>query len=428
MPTLPRIPGVRDPLRRIRVPADLEAITSIGAEDDPDTGGMHRKQIERIWEQAVSVYRSGVYPAIQVCVRRNGAVLLDRAIGHASGNGPDDSPDTERVPITTNTPILTYSASKGVTALLVHKLIERGAIELDAPVAQYIPEYARNGKQTITVGHVLSHRAGVAILPRGAFSLDRVGDREFALQVMCDAKPLGQPGQFQAYHAVSGGYILGEIVHRVTGNDIRSVLAKEILDPLGFRWTNYGVAEADLPQVAVDAVTGPPLLPPFSTLITRSLSAPLAEVVDIANDARFRTAIVPAANVVSTAAELSRFYDIFCNGGTLDGVEIVEPNTIRRALTEQTKFEVDLSLGVPMRFGYGLVMGGKRVSLFGPETRQAFGHPGLSYILAWADPERALSCAILTTGKPTAYPEAGRFFRLVFGITARARKVHATKE
>ena len=90
-----------------------------------------------------------------------------------------------------------------------------------------------------------------------------------------DAEPFAKPGRMLAYHAVSGGYILGEIVHQVTGKDIRTVLAESILDPLGFRWTNYGVAEEDLDALGSDYVTGPPLLPPASTLLTRALGVPL---------------------------------------------------------------------------------------------------------------------------------------------------------
>src|SRR5580658_8919558 len=96
LPSIPRLPGGRDPLRRIDVPRDLESVTTIGIED-PDAGGIDADGVDRIWRDAVSLYRAGVHPAVQVCVRRDGAVVLDRAIGHASGNGPRDRPDTEKV-------------------------------------------------------------------------------------------------------------------------------------------------------------------------------------------------------------------------------------------------------------------------------------------------------------------------------------------
>src|SRR3954454_19612691 len=112
LPPIPRPPIGPDPLRRIRVPKDLEAITDIGEEADADAGGLDRDQIEGIWDAAVSFYKAGVHPALQLCVRRHGAVVLNRAIGHARGNGPGASDDEEKVLATTGTPFCVYSASK----------------------------------------------------------------------------------------------------------------------------------------------------------------------------------------------------------------------------------------------------------------------------------------------------------------------------
>ncbi len=421
IPSLPRLPGIPDPLRRIRVPRELEAVTTIGSEEDPGELGMDG--VQRIWHDAVDLYRSGVHPALQVCVRRNGAVVLDRAIGHARGNGPQDAPDVVKVPATPETPFLIYSASKAVTAMLVHKLHERGELDIFQPVAAYIPEFARHGKGEITVAHVLAHRAGVPSLPREAVDLDRAADREFMVQALCDAKPFARPGRFLAYHAVSGGYILGEVVHRVTGRDIGAVLADQFLHPLGFRWTGYGVAREDLGTVATNYVTGPPTAPPLSQLLTRALGLPPDELVAATNDERFLTAIVPSANVVTTARELSRFFEIFRRGGEIDGVRVIEPETILRALSEQSHLEVDLSLGFPTRFSYGLMLGARVVSLYGRDTQHAFGHLGYTNMLAWADPQRALSCAVLTSGKPILYPEVGRFYWLMQRITSQSPKI-----
>src|SRR5579859_7951837 len=96
LPAIPRLPLVPDPLRRIRVPRELEPITSIADEADPDPVGIERESIERIWRSAVDLYRSGVHPALTLCVRRHGRVVLDRAIGHERGNGPDDDADTPK--------------------------------------------------------------------------------------------------------------------------------------------------------------------------------------------------------------------------------------------------------------------------------------------------------------------------------------------
>jgi CubicO group peptidase (beta-lactamase class C family) len=423
IPSLPRLPGVPDPLRRIRIDSDVDSVTTVGPEDQRAASGLDEHAIAEIWESAVELYRSGVHPAVQVCVRRNGAVALDRAIGHARGNGPDDHEDSEKVRATPATPFLIYSGSKAITAFVVHLLHERGALDIEARVADYIPGYAAHGKGEVTIAHVLAHRAGVPNLPPEAFDLDRALDREFIVRTLCDAKPFAKPGRFLAYHAVSGGFILGEVIHRATGKDIRAVLEAEIRGPLGFRWNDYGVKPSDISAVALNYVTGPPTMPPLSQLMTRALGVGFDELVELSNDERFLTAVVPAANIVSTANELSRFYDLFRQGGELDGIRVMRPDTVRRAITEQSRLEVDLSLGFPTRFGYGLMLGAQLLSLYGRDTQHAFGHLGFTNMLAWADPERALACAVMTNGKPTLYPELPRFYLLMQKITSCAPKI-----
>lgn len=412
-----------DPLRRIRVPRDLDEVTAVGAEADPAEAGLDSEVVDRIWNDAVGLYRSGVHPALQMCLRRNGHVVLDRAIGHARGNGPADKDDALAELATTETPFTIFSSSKAITAVVAHMLDERHLIHLGDRVCEYIPEYGAHGKDAITIAHVLAHRAGVPNIPREARDLDRLGDHDFVLQAMCSAKPASRPGKALAYHAVSGGFIIGEIVKRVTGRDIREFLRDEALAPLGFRWTNYGVDPADVDKVGLSYSTGPPPLPPVSTLLERALGAPVDEVVRLGNDPRFLTGVVPAANVVTTANELSRFFEVLRRGGELDGVRIMEPRTLRRALTEQSYREIDFTLGFPTRYSLGFMLGAELLSLYGPDTEQAFGHLGFTNIIGWADPERALSGALITSGKPVLYPELPDLWNIMRGIGRAAPKV-----
>jgi len=155
------------PSPRARVPADLDAVTRVRweAEVAPRELGVAPAARDRIWNAAQRLYRSGMHPALALCVRRHGQVLLDRAIGHASGNGPGDPPDTPAVPLTPDSPFVTLSASKAVTAMVIHLLDQRNLLRLDDPVCEYIPEFGANGKQWITIRHVLIHRAGIQNLP-----------------------------------------------------------------------------------------------------------------------------------------------------------------------------------------------------------------------------------------------------------------------
>ncbi len=424
---IPRLPLVGDPLRRIRVPHDLGSVTARAAEEtDLRALGMTGEGIERIWTGVERLYRSGFYPAIALCVRRHGEVVLDRAIGHARGNGPTDREDAERTQATPQTPFVIFSASKAITTVVTHLLEQRGLLHVGDRVCEYIPEYATHGTEVITIEQLLSHRAGVPNLPAEAFDLDRFGDREFRLEMLCAAKPSSRPGKLLSYHAVSGGFIIAEIVQRVTGRNLRTVLREEILRPLGFRWGNYGVRPNDVGRVALSYPTGPPALPPLSTVLQRALGLPADELTVLSNDPRFLTGVVPSGNVVTTANELSRFFELLRAGGELDGVRILEPRTIRRAVSERSFREIDFSLVAPLRHASGLMLGASALSLFGPNTDEAFGHLGFTNVLGWADPERALSVGLMTSGKPLLHPALGDLWLLTRAIGQEAPKVART--
>ncbi len=405
--------------RLCHLPGDLESVTVRGEEADPRESGISPEAVERLWHAAQALYRSGLHPALQICIRREGRVVLHRAIGHARGNDPDDPPSAAKTPIQLDTPFILYSASKGVTAFLILKLDELGILHVEDRVADYLPEFAKHGKDVITIRHVLSHRAGVPSVPPGA---DFLSDPERALEMLCDLRPVSRPGRLLAYHAVSGGYVLGAVVRRATGEDARVALRKHIAEPLGLRWLSYGVRPEEVEAIAYDSFTGPPVLPPVSWLVERALGDSADGVVRTANGRAFRTAIVPAGNVVTTADELSRLYMCLANDGTLDGSRFFDRKTIRRATSEQSYYEIDFTLGAPARWGLGIMLGGP-VSLFGLGTHHAFGHLGFTNILGWGDPERRIGVAILNSGKPMLSLGALPLANLILQISQTFRKV-----
>lgn len=390
-----------------RVPADLESVTTVAHkhEVDPRSVGVDPAAVERIWNSVLRLYRTGIHPALQLCVRCRGEVILDRAIGYAAGNGPQDPADAEKKLATPKTPFNIFSASKAVTAMVVHLLDQDNLLRLDDPIAEYIPEFARHGKERITIRHVLTHRAGLPRIPPEAMDLDNIADRRKLLQIFADSEPTSVPGRILAYHALSGGFILAELVWRITGKDIRRILVERILDPLDFRWMRYGVRKKDLGKVARNYYSGPPQLPIIHMMLQRALGVDVRDAAEMSNDPRFLLGIVPAGNIVTTANELSRFFQLLLNGGELDGVRIFEPRTVRRATVEESYLELDMMLGLPIRYGQGFMLGGKWLSLFGPDTEHAYGHLGFSNILGWADPERQVAAALMNNGKPVLYPE-----------------------
>lgn len=223
-------------------------------------------------------------PTAQLCVLRDGRVVLDRRFGC--------SPEAL---------FLTFSVSKPFVALLVHLLAERGALDLDDPVAAYWPEFGRHGKDAITVRHVLAHRAGVP-LASGSVLGDAIAmaDWDRSVRHARDARPRWPAGQVPAYHLLSFGFILGELVRRVAGVPVAEALRAELLDPLGLRDTHLGLPDELWPRHV-------PL---------RSAGAREGVRRAMFNRRRTRQAVIPAANISATARDLALFYQALLDAST----------------------------------------------------------------------------------------------------------------
>src|SRR5262249_8851364 len=145
-----------------------------------------------------------------------------------------------------------------------------------------------------------------------------------------------------------------------------------------------------------NAFTGLPAFPPQSWALERALGLGVREVTAASNDPRFLTAIVPSGNVIGTANEASRFFQLLLEAGALDGVRVFPTRRVRRAVREQSYLEVDSFLGLPVRYGMGFMLGGDRFTPYGPHTPRAFGHLGFTNVVAWADPDRQISVGLMT--------------------------------
>ncbi|HUO38998.1 MAG TPA: lipase LipE [Mycobacterium sp.] len=410
---------------RIHVPDDLDAVTAVGKEDhcaiDPAS-------VERIWHAVRYWYQAGMHPAIQLCLRHNGRVVLNRAIGHGWGNAPTDPPGANKVPVTTETPFCVYSAAKAITTTVVHMLVERGYFSLDDRVCDYLPSYTSHGKDRTTIRHVMTHSAGVPFATGPRPDITRMDDSDYAREKLGELKPLYRPGLIHIYHGLTWGPLTREIVSAATGKNIRDILAAEILDPLGFRWTNYGVAPADVPLVAPSHVTGKPLPAPIAAAFRTAIGGTMNQIIPFSNTPMFLTGVVPSSNTVSTAYELSRFAEIWRRGGELDGVEVMGPETLRTAVTQRRRLRPDLASGLaPLRWGTGFMLGSKLFGPFGRDASAAFGHTGLVNIAIWADPERGLAAGLISSGKPGRHREANRYPAVLDRITAEIPRLGAAR-
>lgn len=410
MATLGRVKA--DTALLVPVAADLDDITCLGPEDDPAGAGVDPADIESIWASVRAWYRVGATPAIQVCLRRDGRVVLNRAIGHGWGNAPQDGPDAERIPVTTDSPFCGFSTAKGVSAAVLSMLIEDGAFTAGDPVSAYIPEFAANGKAAITIGQVLDHTAGVPFVTKPYRGHRLVFDEELCVRGLTDLRPVYRPGTFRVYHALTSGLIQRLLVQRATGKRIRDHLAERVLEPLGFRWTNLGVRPEEVDAVVPSVKTGPPPSRMASFVAGKALGGGFAsDAVNRDSNRAFLTAELPSGNLVTTAAELSRFYEILARGGELDGVRILRPETLREAVRPARR--VPGVAGRVSRAGYEL--GGRR-SKFGRDTASHFGRSGFTTQYGWADLARGLSGAILTNGKSSL--DGDRPWKLVEQISA----------
>jgi CubicO group peptidase (beta-lactamase class C family) len=401
---------------RIRVPADLDAVTAVGEEDYSEIG---RAAVERIWQATRYWYQAGMHPAIQLCLRRNGKVVLNRAIGHGWGNAPTDPPEAEKIPVTIDTPFCAYSSAKAITATVVHMLVERGHFSLDDRVCDYLPTYTSHGKHRTTIRHVMTHSAGVPFPTGPRPDLTRADDNEYARKQLSKLKPLYRPGLIHIYHALTWGPLIREIVSAATGKDIRDILATEILDPLHFRWTNYGVTAQDLPLVAPSHATGAQLPAPIAAAFRKAIGGTVHQIIPFTNTPLFLSTVIPSSNTISTAGELSRFAEIWRRGGELDGVRIMRTETLRNAVKECRRLRPDVATGLtPLRWGTGFMLGSNRFGPFGRNAPAAFGHLGLVNVAIWADPERGLAAGLISSGKPGRDPEGKRYTALMDRIAA----------
>ncbi|WP_063003666.1 serine hydrolase [Nocardia salmonicida] len=401
------------PATLVKVTEDLDAVTTVGHEDDPADAGSSRADVEAIWASVRTWYAMGTTPAIQVCLRRNGAIVLNRTIGHGWGNAPSDGPDAELIPATPQTPFCGFSTAKGVAATVMFMLIEQGAFALKDPVADYIPEFAAHGKGVITIGDVLSHSAGIPFITAPHSGTAAVLDEELALAALTDLVPSWPPGRFRVYHALTSGLIQRLLVQRATGKRMREHLADQVLTPFGFRWNNFGVDPADVGKVVPSVKTGPPQPRLARFLANKALGGHMDKASKATNDA-FLAAELPSGNLVTTAYELSRFYEILARGGELDGRRIIGPATLRAAIAPAERMPG--LAGRVSRAGFEL---GARRSKFGRDTGSHFGRSGLTTQYGWADPDRGLSGAILTSGK--AATDLERPWRLVAQISDTLR-------
>ncbi|MFJ9853420.1 serine hydrolase domain-containing protein [Streptomyces sp. NPDC101150] len=358
-----------------------------------------------------------------VAVYLHGRKVVDLWGGAKDGDGA--SPE----PWEAGTAQLVRSATKGVAAIVPLLLHQRGLLDLDAPVGTYWPEFKAAGKERVLVRHLLSHRAGLPVVDTPltpAQAIDGVsGPAALAAQA-----PVWEPGTEHGYHAQTYGWLIAELVLRVTGRTLGSWVAEEISGPLGLDlWIGLPAGMQSrvgrLADIEAPAGTGAAGLrvrlkravaeayeDPSS--LTRRAFGAISPAAD-ENSPEYRAAELPASAGIATARALARCYAALI--GPVDGHQrVFAPATLTLARTEESA-GLDRTLLVPTRFGLGFMLHGAASPLLGPG---AFGHPGRGGALACAAPESGLAFGYITNGMQknvTADPRAQALLRAVASRT-----------
>ncbi|MFJ1748339.1 serine hydrolase domain-containing protein [Streptomyces sp. NPDC088116] len=289
-----------------------------------------------------------------------------------------------------------WSTTKGPTSLCAHILIDRGLLDPDAPVATYWPEFAAAGKESVLVRHLLSHRSGLAGL-REPHTLEQLYDWELTVSRLAATEPWWQPGTRSGYHATAHGFLVGEVVRRLTGLRPGAFLRQEVTGPLGIDFS-IGLPEEEAARAAelvyLPVGTDSERAAGFdvsSPVVVAALGNPPVSAAD-ANSAAWRSAEIPAANGYGTARAVAALYGILAGRGRLDGHRVLSPETFERVREGQGSCR-DLVLGPGFTHetenALGLWLSGPNGS-YGPNPR-ALGHDGFGGSFGLADPEAGVS-------------------------------------
>jgi len=372
-------------------------------------GYVHPKfwRVARALERQLGRSRDG---GAAVCVYHRGEKVVDVWGGVR---------DRDRTPWTEDTMSVSFSTTKGVVSTALHVLADRGRIDYDRPVASYWPEFAQAGKSAITVRQLLCHEAGLYPLRSRIDHADRLLDWEHMTDMLARSAPAHPAGDANGYHAFTYGFLVGELIQRVSGQPLQRVLRETLAEPLDLDGLYIGVPEAQIPRVAA-------LIPwerlQRSTDSFKRVARPLHRIlstlgvpIDLRRMAdalmpngiegfdfsspRVITRSIPAANGVFTARALAKLYAALANGGSFNGVRLLSPETVQRATQIQNR-RIDLVVPFPMywRLGY------HRAATIRGTLSGGFGHFGFGGSGAWADPRRQLSCAlVLNSGVGTPF-------------------------
>jgi CubicO group peptidase (beta-lactamase class C family) len=310
--------------------------------------GLSDPRFDRLGDLLSASIDSGDDLGASVSVTIEGETVVDIWGGHAD---PERSTPWERDTITN-----VWSSTKTMTSLAALVLVDRGELDVNAPVANYWPEFAANGKESIEVRHLMSHTSGVSAWAQPVEVAD-IYDWDKSTAMLAAQEPWWEPGTASGYHALNQGHLVGEVVRRVSGMSLGTFFAEEIAAPLDVDF-HIGLDPSEFGRVS-NVVPPPPLPIDMSTLdpdsvVFKTFTGPAPDASESWTP-EWRQAEIGAANGHGNARSLARAQAIVANGGVVDGVRLLSEKTIDTIFEEQAN-GVDLVLGTPVRFGIGYAL------------------------------------------------------------------------
>jgi CubicO group peptidase (beta-lactamase class C family) len=303
------------------------------------------------------------------------AVVVDLWAGHA------DAAKTRKWERDTLANV--YSTTKGVAAACTTLLESRGQLDYEKPVAHYWPQFAQAGKDAITVNQLLSHQAGLSGL-RAPCTIEDLYDWDLMTERLAAADPLWAPGSVSGYHAITWGFLAGELVRRIDGRSLGLFLREELCEPVE---ADVFIGLPDVQDARAAEIVKPrgeqtQSLAEMTEILRLTLGNPVIEA-EVPNTRGWRAAEIPAANGHANAMGLAKLYAPLANRGVFRGRQVYTPQAIERAAWDRFR-GIDINLGVEIRWGAGF-FGNNPARWYGPRD-EAFGHSGWGGSCAFADP------------------------------------------
>lgn len=344
--------------------------------------------------------REGLHLGAQIYVSLRGETVADAAVGESRPGEP----------LTPDHLMLWLSSTKPVTAVALARLWEGGRLDLDDPVARHIPEFAANGKEGITLRHLLTHTAGIRTLSIGwpELSWEETVARLSAMK----PEPRWVPGQKAGYHQASSWFILGEVIRRVSGRPFPVFLREEVFEPLGMADSWIGMPPERYRFYKESGRIG--------ALWNTEASPPVSHGWDT-EERCVRPS--PGGNGYGPLRELGRFYEMLLGRGTSSGRRLLSPQTVEALTARHRAGMVDATFKHVLDWGLGFILNSVQ---YGAETvpygyghhasYRTFGHSGYRSSTGFADPERGLAVALAMNGTPANEAHERRIRAVVDGI------------